>query len=85
MGEETASWSLCSHRTTWHARVWFAPPGTSCSCSEPLSAFQACAHRWKNIYYETDHILPHGFCYVIPSNLQAKGRTLIPCYEGERS
>ncbi|XP_054451386.1 integrin alpha-9 [Pteronotus mesoamericanus] len=41
----------------------------------------ACAHRWKNIYYETDHILPHGFCYVIPSNLQAKGRTLIPCYE----
>lgn len=43
----------------------------------------ACAHRWKNIYYETDHILPHGFCYIIPSNLQAKGRTLIPCYEGE--
>ncbi|KAB0378112.1 hypothetical protein FD755_009690 [Muntiacus reevesi] len=41
----------------------------------------ACAHRWKNIYYETDHILPHGFCYIIPSNLQAKGRTLIPCYE----
>ncbi|XP_027715153.1 integrin alpha-9 [Vombatus ursinus] len=41
----------------------------------------ACAHRWKNIYYETDHILPHGFCYIIPANLQAKGRTLIPCYE----
>uniref|UniRef100_A0A2K6PQH5 Integrin subunit alpha 9 n=1 Tax=Rhinopithecus roxellana TaxID=61622 RepID=A0A2K6PQH5_RHIRO len=41
----------------------------------------ACAHRWKNIYYEADHILPHGFCYIIPSNLQAKGRTLIPCYE----
>ncbi|XP_038617892.1 integrin alpha-9 [Tachyglossus aculeatus] len=41
----------------------------------------ACAHRWKNIYYETDHILPHGFCYIIPSNLQANGRTLIPCYE----
>ncbi|EDL76933.1 rCG25760 [Rattus norvegicus] len=41
----------------------------------------ACAHRWKNIYYETDHILPHGFCYLIPSNLQAKGRMLIPCYE----
>ncbi|KFO30946.1 Integrin alpha-9 [Fukomys damarensis] len=41
----------------------------------------ACAHRWKNIFYETDHILPHGFCYIIPSNLQAKGRTLIPCYE----
>ncbi|XP_001489124.4 integrin alpha-9 isoform X1 [Equus caballus] len=41
----------------------------------------ACAHRWKNIYYETDHILPHGFCYIIPSNLQGKGRMLIPCYE----
>ncbi|KAM9099170.1 integrin alpha-9 isoform 1-T1 [Sarcophilus harrisii] len=41
----------------------------------------ACAHRWKNIYYETDHILPHGFCYIIPANLQARGRTLIPCYE----
>ncbi|XP_072455003.1 integrin alpha-9 isoform X1 [Notamacropus eugenii] len=41
----------------------------------------ACAHRWKNIYYETDHILPHGFCYVIPANLQSRGRTLIPCYE----
>ncbi|KAM4821467.1 integrin alpha-9 [Thomomys bottae] len=41
----------------------------------------ACAHRWKNIYYEADHILPHGFCYWIPPNLQAKGRTLIPCYE----
>uniref|UniRef100_F6ZJB3 Integrin alpha-9 n=1 Tax=Monodelphis domestica TaxID=13616 RepID=F6ZJB3_MONDO len=41
----------------------------------------ACAHRWKNIYYETDYILPHGFCYVIPANLQTKGRTLIPCYE----
>ncbi|OBS72476.1 hypothetical protein A6R68_12949 [Neotoma lepida] len=41
----------------------------------------ACAHRWKNIYYETDHILPHGFCYLIPSNLQAKGKVLIPCYE----
>uniref|UniRef100_A0A8C6GH49 Integrin alpha-9 n=1 Tax=Mus spicilegus TaxID=10103 RepID=A0A8C6GH49_MUSSI len=41
----------------------------------------ACAHRWKNIYYEADHILPHGFCYLIPSNLQAKGKVLIPCYE----
>nr|XP_060496691.1 integrin alpha-9-like [Panthera onca] len=49
------------------------------SLTESLS--KACAHRWKNIYYETDHILPHGFCYIIPSNLQAKGRTLIPCYE----
>ncbi|ERE74435.1 integrin alpha-9-like protein [Cricetulus griseus] len=45
------------------------------------TAEAACAHRWKNIYYETDHILPHGFCYLIPSNLQAKGKVLIPCYE----
>uniref|UniRef100_A0A8C0WTC6 Integrin alpha first immunoglubulin-like domain-containing protein n=1 Tax=Castor canadensis TaxID=51338 RepID=A0A8C0WTC6_CASCN len=48
---------------------------------EMTQALCACAHRWKNIYYETDHILPHGFCYIIPSNLQAKGRVLIPCYE----
>ncbi|KAJ1199757.1 hypothetical protein NDU88_003590 [Pleurodeles waltl] len=41
----------------------------------------ACAHRWKNIYYETEHILPHGFCTILPPNLQSKGRTLIPCYE----
>lgn len=49
----------------------------------PSPPLQACAHRWKNIYYETDHILPHGFCYLIPSNLQAGGKMLIPCYEGE--
>ncbi|XP_064409208.1 integrin alpha-9 [Latimeria chalumnae] len=41
----------------------------------------ACAHRWKNIYYETENILPHGFCSIIPPNLQRNGRTLIPCYE----
>ncbi|XP_039592127.1 integrin alpha-9 [Polypterus senegalus] len=41
----------------------------------------ACAHRWKNVYYESDHILPHGFCAIIPSNLQAKSKSLIPCYE----
>ncbi|XP_068057345.1 integrin alpha-9 isoform X8 [Anomalospiza imberbis] len=41
----------------------------------------ACAHRWKNIYYETEYILPHGFCNIIPPNLQSKGRKLLPCYE----
>ncbi|XP_064025760.1 integrin alpha-9 [Pogoniulus pusillus] len=41
----------------------------------------ACAHRWKNIYYETEYILPHGFCNIIPPNLQPNGRKLMPCYE----
>nr|XP_013803568.1 PREDICTED: integrin alpha-9 [Apteryx mantelli mantelli] len=41
----------------------------------------ACAHRWKNIYYETEYILPHGFCNIIPPNLQPAGRRLLPCYE----
>ncbi|XP_051654664.1 integrin alpha-9 isoform X3 [Manacus candei] len=41
----------------------------------------ACAHRWKNIYYETEYILPHGFCNIIPPNLQSNGRQLLPCYE----
>ncbi|XP_029445667.1 integrin alpha-9 [Rhinatrema bivittatum] len=41
----------------------------------------ACAHRWKNIYYETEYILPHGFCAIIPPNLQSSGRKLMPCYE----
>ncbi|KAJ7418702.1 integrin subunit alpha 9 [Willisornis vidua] len=44
----------------------------------------ACAHRWKNIYYETEYILPHGFCNIIPPNLQSNGRKLLPCYEGPR-
>ncbi|CAH2283336.1 integrin alpha-9 [Pelobates cultripes] len=41
----------------------------------------ACAHRWKNIYYESEYILPHGFCSILPPNLQANGKRLIPCYE----
>ncbi|MGH0136001.1 UNVERIFIED_CONTAM: hypothetical protein FKN15_061956 [Acipenser sinensis] len=41
----------------------------------------ACAHRWKNVFYGSEHILPHGFCSIIPPNLQRNGRDLIPCYE----
>ncbi|XP_066535533.1 integrin alpha-9 isoform X2 [Hoplias malabaricus] len=41
----------------------------------------ACAHRWKNVYYESEHILPHGYCSVIPTTLQGKTQALIPCYE----
>uniref|UniRef100_A0A8D3E2Q3 Integrin, alpha 9 n=1 Tax=Scophthalmus maximus TaxID=52904 RepID=A0A8D3E2Q3_SCOMX len=41
----------------------------------------ACAHRWKNVYYDTEHILPHGYCSVIPPTLQGKTKPLIPCYE----
>ncbi|XP_034279885.1 integrin alpha-9 isoform X2 [Pantherophis guttatus] len=41
----------------------------------------ACAHRWKNVYYETEYILPHGFCNIIPPNLGLIGKKLMPCYE----
>lgn len=53
----------------------------------PLSPFcppvlQACAHRWKNVYYDSEHILPHGYCSIIPPTLQGRTKPLIPCYEG---
>ncbi|XP_077468611.1 integrin alpha-9 [Stigmatopora argus] len=41
----------------------------------------ACAHRWKNVYYHLEHILPHGYCSIIPPNLEGKTQPLIPCYE----
>nr|XP_057914149.1 integrin alpha-9 [Doryrhamphus excisus] len=41
----------------------------------------ACAHRWKNVYYDSEHILPHGYCSIIQPNLQGRTRPLIPCYE----
>lgn len=50
--------------------------------SNPSFLLQACAHRWKNIYYDSEHILPHGYCSIIPPNLQGQTKPLIPCYEG---
>uniref|UniRef100_A0A672YK52 Uncharacterized protein n=1 Tax=Sphaeramia orbicularis TaxID=375764 RepID=A0A672YK52_9TELE len=41
----------------------------------------ACAHRWKNVYYDSEHILPHGYCSIISPTLQGRTRPLIPCYE----
>uniref|UniRef100_A0A3Q4MUN8 Integrin, alpha 9 n=1 Tax=Neolamprologus brichardi TaxID=32507 RepID=A0A3Q4MUN8_NEOBR len=41
----------------------------------------ACAHRWKNVFYESEHILPHGYCSIIPPTLQRGTKALIPCYE----
>ncbi|XP_029031137.1 integrin alpha-9 [Betta splendens] len=41
----------------------------------------ACAHRWKNVYYNSEHILPHGYCSIIPPTLQGRTKPLIPCYE----
>lgn len=41
----------------------------------------ACAHRWKNIHYETEHILPHGACYIVPPNLSRNTKELLPCYQ----
>uniref|UniRef100_A0A671YR91 Integrin, alpha 9 n=1 Tax=Sparus aurata TaxID=8175 RepID=A0A671YR91_SPAAU len=44
----------------------------------------ACAHRWKNVYYDSEHILPHGYCSIIPPTLQGRTKPLIPCYEGKK-
>uniref|UniRef100_A0A3Q3IQ87 Integrin alpha-2 domain-containing protein n=1 Tax=Monopterus albus TaxID=43700 RepID=A0A3Q3IQ87_MONAL len=41
----------------------------------------ACAHRWKNVFYDSEHILPHGYCSIIPPTLQGRTKELIPCYE----
>lgn len=61
-----------------------------CAQNERVSSFgfcsifpsQACAHRWKNVYYDSEHILPHGYCSIIPPTLQGRTQPLIPCYEG---
>uniref|UniRef100_A0A671YMH3 Integrin, alpha 9 n=1 Tax=Sparus aurata TaxID=8175 RepID=A0A671YMH3_SPAAU len=45
----------------------------------------ACAHRWKNVYYDSEHILPHGYCSIIPPTLQGRTKPLIPCYEGKEN
>uniref|UniRef100_A0A3B3B5V5 Integrin, alpha 9 n=1 Tax=Oryzias melastigma TaxID=30732 RepID=A0A3B3B5V5_ORYME len=44
----------------------------------------ACAHRWKNVYYAAEHILPHGYCAIIPESLQGRTKPLIPCYEDHK-
>ncbi|KAJ7984958.1 hypothetical protein DPEC_G00360140 [Dallia pectoralis] len=48
---------------------------------KPNGKVLACAHRWKNVYYDSEHILPHGYCSIIPSTLQGRTKPLIPCYE----
>ncbi|XP_018414998.1 PREDICTED: integrin alpha-4 [Nanorana parkeri] len=41
-----------------------------------------CGHRWKNVFYEKQHKLPHGICYKIPANLRTDLRSKIcPCYK----
>uniref|UniRef100_A0A671K994 Integrin alpha-9-like n=1 Tax=Sinocyclocheilus anshuiensis TaxID=1608454 RepID=A0A671K994_9TELE len=57
------------------------PPTLTDFYSPHLSA---CAHRWKNVYYESEYILPHGYCSVIPATLQGKSQPLIPCYEDHK-
>ncbi|XP_056466048.1 integrin alpha-9 isoform X1 [Gadus chalcogrammus] len=52
---------------------------------KPNGQILACAHRWKNVFYEKEqHILPHGYCSIIPPNLQGHNRALIPCYEDHK-
>uniref|UniRef100_A0A8C4QGZ5 Integrin alpha-2 domain-containing protein n=1 Tax=Eptatretus burgeri TaxID=7764 RepID=A0A8C4QGZ5_EPTBU len=34
--------------------------------------FLVCAHRWKNVYYQTDHKLPLGACFLISKHSSTK-------------
>uniref|UniRef100_A0AAZ3RAD3 Integrin alpha-2 domain-containing protein n=1 Tax=Oncorhynchus tshawytscha TaxID=74940 RepID=A0AAZ3RAD3_ONCTS len=47
----------------------------------PNGKILACAHRWKNVFYDSELILPHGYCSIIPPTLQGRTQALIPCYE----
>lgn len=69
---------LARWKEAWSAHV-VAEWGYLCFLS------QACAHRWKNVYYDSEHILPHGYCSIIPPTLQGRTMPLIPCYEGTQS
>ncbi|MCJ8730858.1 hypothetical protein PDJAM_G00189280 [Pangasius djambal] len=51
---------------------------------KPNGRVLACAHRWKNVYYESEYILPHGYCSVIAPTLQGRTQALIPCYEDHK-
>ncbi|XP_017319172.1 integrin alpha-9 isoform X1 [Ictalurus punctatus] len=51
---------------------------------KPNGRVLACAHRWKNVYYESEHILPHGYCSLIQPTLQGRAQALIPCYEDHK-
>jgi len=72
--------------TVIHVKVKELSTPSNYSCLSSLFLFlyclQACAHRWKNVYYESEYILPHGYCSIIPATLQGKSQPLIPCYEG---
>lgn len=56
-----------------------------CVCVCLFVCFQACAHRWKNIFYSrTDsqtHKLPNGVCYRYGNDLR-HAQPIIPCYRG---
>uniref|UniRef100_A0A670XW68 Integrin subunit alpha 4 n=1 Tax=Pseudonaja textilis TaxID=8673 RepID=A0A670XW68_PSETE len=41
-----------------------------------------CGHRWKNVYYVSEHKLPHGICYEIPPNFRTLlSQRICPCYK----
>ncbi|XP_043549412.1 integrin alpha-4 isoform X1 [Chiloscyllium plagiosum] len=41
----------------------------------------ACAHRWKNVYYQASDKRPLGLCFKIPTDLQpSQDLPLIPCF-----
>uniref|UniRef100_A0A8D0DZ86 Integrin subunit alpha 4 n=1 Tax=Salvator merianae TaxID=96440 RepID=A0A8D0DZ86_SALMN len=45
----------------------------------------ACGHRWKNIYYLSESVLPYGICYEITPYFQTLlSRRICPCYKDFR-
>ncbi|XP_048391026.1 integrin alpha-4 isoform X1 [Stegostoma tigrinum] len=45
----------------------------------------ACAHRWKNVFYQAFDKRPLGLCFKIPTDLQpSQDMPLIPCFRENR-
>ncbi|KAH0621555.1 hypothetical protein JD844_022967 [Phrynosoma platyrhinos] len=67
---------------------WVSDPevqkcGKTCSEERDNQWLGACAHRWKNVFYISEHKLPNGVCYVIPSNFRTLlSQRICPCYKG---
>ncbi|KAG8124857.1 hypothetical protein E2320_020154 [Naja naja] len=54
-----------------------------CTALAPAGGFvTVCGHRWKNVYYISEHKLPHGICYEIPPNFRTLlSQRICPCYK----
>uniref|UniRef100_UPI00358F1A1C integrin alpha-9-like n=1 Tax=Myxine glutinosa TaxID=7769 RepID=UPI00358F1A1C len=59
--------------------------GVSMARQSQDDGFLVCAHRWKNVYYQTDHKLPLGACFLISKHASTSTRTMskpfVPCFK----